>query len=230
MEKSQMRTMLGQELLLFYVVCDESGSMGENGGIEQVNAAFPELHATLAADPLVVDKCRLCIIAFSDEAEVILPLCRISEVEQMPGVKESGATSYGAAFRLLEATIKDDVARLSSRGYRILRPCVFFISDGDPTDEWQAAYSSLMTSDVRPSIITFGVGDAGANPSILRKVATLRCFAGRDRSRAGTALANVMTSIGNTIIVSTSRAKQRSGDGLDIPDDLEGFDSIDPVE
>lgn len=225
-----MRTMTGQELLLFYIVCDESASMGENGGIEQVNAAFPELHSTLAADPLVVDKCRLSIIAFSDDAEVILPLCRISEVEVMPGVKESGATSYGAAFALLEATIQSDVERLARRGYRVLRPCVFFISDGDPTDQWQPAYDSLMSSEVRPNIISFGVGDAGSNPTILKKIATLRCFAGRDRSRAGTALANVMTSIGNTIIVSSSRAKQKSDDGIDVPDSLDGFDSIDPSE
>lgn len=222
-----MQQITGQELLLFYIVCDESGSMGENGGIEQVNAALPELHATLAADPLVVDKSRLCIIAFSDEAEVILPLCRVSDIELMPGVKESGATSYGSAFALLRSSIESDATMLTRRGYRVLRPCVFFISDGDPTDEWRPAYEELMNSEFKPSIVSFGVGDAGVNPSILKTVATLRCFAGRDRSRAGTALANVMTSIGNTIIVSSSRRKRREEDAFDVPEHVDGFDTVD---
>jgi uncharacterized protein YegL len=104
-----MQNMTGQEVLLFYIVCDESGSMGPNGGIAAINQALPELHATLAADPLVVDKSRLSIIAFSDNAEVILPLCKVTDVADMPGVTEAGLTNYGTAFALLQSTIENDV-------------------------------------------------------------------------------------------------------------------------
>lgn len=220
-----MRSTVGQDLLLFYIVCDESGSMGENGGIDQVNAALPDLHHAISQDPIVVDKSRLAIIAFSDDAQVLLPLSKAIDIEEMPGVQDSGATSYGAAFSLLDVTIRTDFEMLKREGYRVHRPCVFFISDGDPTDDWRPAYDALMSREWRPSIISFGVGDAGRDPSTLAQVATLRCFAGRDRSRAGTALSNVMTSIGRTIINSTTR---RRGDEVtvDVPDTIDGFETV----
>ena len=42
----------------------------ENGraGIDAINVGLPELHQTIAADPLVSDKCRIAVIAFSDRA------------------------------------------------------------------------------------------------------------------------------------------------------------------
>lgn len=215
----------GQELLLFYIVCDESGSMGDNGGIAEINAALPELHAAIATDPLVVDKSRLSIIAFSDQAEVILPLCKVTDVVEMPGVREGGATNYGEAFRLLQAAIEYDVESLKSQGYRVLRPCVFFISDGDPTDSWEYHYQALMGHRYRPHLVAFGVGDAGESPQILAKVATLRCYAGRDRSNAGRALANVIGSIGNTIVSSTSAASHGPAN-VDLPPAIDGFDTV----
>lgn len=214
---------MGQEVLLFYIVCDESGSMGPNGGIQAINVALPELHATLAADPLVVDKSRLSIIAFSDTAEVILPLARVTDVADMPGVAEQGMTNYGLAFALLRQTIEYDIKTMKSQGYRVYRPCVFFMSDGEPTDQWEGEYQALINHSYRPHIVAFGVD--GADPGILAKIATLRCYVGKDKASAGLALANVMTSIGNTIISSTSKI----GDGpinIDLPASIDGFDSV----
>ena len=52
----------GNAVLPFYILCDESGSMDANGGIDAVNRGLPELHATIAGDPLVADKCRIGLI------------------------------------------------------------------------------------------------------------------------------------------------------------------------
>ncbi len=218
-----MEAPFGQEVLLFYIVCDESGSMGPNGGIDAINQALPELHSTLAADPLVVDKSRLSIIAFSDTAEVILPLSRVTDVADMPGVAEQGMTNYGLAFSLLQRTIEHDVSSMKAQGFRVYRPCVFFMSDGEPSDQWEIDYQTLVNHQFRPHIVAFGVD--GADPVILAKIATLRCYVGRDKASAGSALANVMASIGNTIISSTSNI----GGGpvnIDLPPTIDGFDSI----
>jgi uncharacterized protein YegL len=84
------------EVILFYVCCDESVSMAQKGGIEAINFSLPELHAQLVEDPLVVDKSRLAIIAFSDTAQVVLPLSKATDIEEMPGVAEVGGCRYGA--------------------------------------------------------------------------------------------------------------------------------------
>jgi uncharacterized protein YegL len=67
-----MSEMQVQEVILFYICCDESVSMAQNGGIDAINLSLPELHAQLVEDPLVVDKSRLAIIAFSDTAHVVV--------------------------------------------------------------------------------------------------------------------------------------------------------------
>ena len=94
----------------FYIVCDESSSMIGNGGIEAINLGLPELHATIAADPLVSEKCRIGLISFSEKAEVLLPIARLSDVASMPGMRGRSVTSYGAAFELLRTVISADIA------------------------------------------------------------------------------------------------------------------------
>ena len=199
--------MTGQEVLLFYIVCDESGSMGPNGGIAAINQALPELHATLAADPLVVDKSRLSIIAFSDNAEVILPLCKVTDVADMPGVTEGGLANYGTAFALLQSTIESDVNRLKSQGFLVHRPYVFFMSGTEPSDSWELAYQRLINHTYRPNIVAFGVD--GADPAILSKIATLQQDVGSDRPSPGRVLAKMFSTFGNEITRSSSQAHKK---------------------
>jgi len=194
---SEFPNIRGQRVLLHYIVCDESGSMGPNGGIAAINQALPELHATLAANPLVVDMSYLSIIAFSDNAEVILPLCKVTDVADMPSVTEAGLTNYGPAFALLQNTIENDVNSMKSRGFRVHRPCVFFISGNEPLDSWELAYQGLTNHTYHPHIVTFGVD--GAGPAILAKIATLRCYVGPDIPSVGQCMTNELESISRQV-------------------------------
>jgi uncharacterized protein YegL len=198
----------GQGILPFYIVCDESGSMsGER--LDSVNAALPELHATIAADPLVSDKCRVGVIAFSDSAEVLLPLSKLSDVVEIPGLTAATVTNYGAAFDLLARTIAQDIADLKGNQYRVFRPAVFFISDGEPTDYgWEQAYRNLTSPSVTfPHIIAYGV--AGANADTIGKVGTKAAFI-QDPSKnisPAQALREILSSLTHTIVDSSSRAE-----------------------
>lgn len=215
----------GQEIMLFYLVCDESGSMGPNGGIETINQSLPELHYAMVSDPLVVDKARLSIIAFSDEAEVHLPLTQVSEVAELPGVQVGGSTQYGKAFKLLRETIESDITEQKANGYRILRPCVFFITDGVPSDgKWQDEFDQLINHKWAPNVIAFGVD--GARPDIIRKVGSLKAFMAESGVSAGPALASIMESVGQTVVQSVT------GDGrkLVLPPPPPGVVDLDSVD
>ena len=144
----------GEQILPFYILCDESASMAYNGGIDAINVGLPELHAAIAADPLVSDKSRICLISFSDDAEVLVPLARAADIDQMPGMSERGATCYGEAFRMLKALIPQDIANLRADGYQVFRPAVFFISDGEPTDsDWRDSHREL-TDRAQPWLLS----------------------------------------------------------------------------
>jgi hypothetical protein len=100
------------------------------------------------------------------------------------------------------------------------------MSDGEATDNWEPAYRDLMSHQYRPHIICWGVD--GADPTALAKIATIRSFVSRDKLRAGKALASVMSSIGNTIVSSISNA-QGAQASIDVPLEIDGFDSFAPV-
>ena len=198
----------GERVLPFYIVCDESASMAYNGGINAINKALPELHESVASNPLVNDKARIGLISFSDDAEVLLQVSALADVEDMPGVMEKGATSYGSAFRLLKKQIKEDIATLRADGFRVQRPAVFFISDGEPTDsDWQTYHAELIDKNSNPhapNIIAFGVDSA--DPDTIRRVATVRGFIAETGIDPATALTEIIGSLTDTIVASSSSA------------------------
>jgi uncharacterized protein YegL len=193
----------GEQILPFYIVCDESGSMGANGGIEAINRALPDVHSALAADPLVSDKARIGLIVFSDDAEELMTLTRAADVSAFPGVQAKGLTSYGDAFRLLRTVIGRDIADLKQQGYRVYRPAVFFISDGEPSESWEADYDDLIDDPTtRPNIVSFGVDSADIG--VMKRIATVACYMAEDNANPGPVLREIMKALTNSIITSTS--------------------------
>ena len=192
----------GEQILPFYILCDESASMAYNGGIDAINQGLPELHAAIAADPLVSDKSRICLISFSDDAEVLVPLSRAADIDQMPGMAERGSTCYGEAFRMLKALIPQDIANLRADGYQVFRPAVFFISDGEPTDsDWRDSYGDLIdraSNPHAPNIIAFGVDTADA--ATIAEVGTTAAFLAQTGIDPGNALKEIMRSLTNSIV------------------------------
>ncbi|MGW4210929.1 vWA domain-containing protein [Lentzea sp. NPDC004789] len=167
------------KLLPFYVVIDVSYSM-DGESITAANDIMPALLDALAQNPILSDKVRFCLVDFSDDARVLLPLCDILEPSlTIPGLAVRGGTSYAAAFRLLRKTIEDDVAQLKGDSYSVHRPAVFFLSDGAPSDqeqEWRDAFAELTAYDrqsgigfpMYPNFIPFGV--AQADPRVLQQL------------------------------------------------------------
>ena len=186
-----------KQILPLYIVCDESGSMEPIGGIEAINQALPQLHAEIAADPLVSDKCRIGLITFSDTAEELMSLTKLSDVVAMPGLQARGLTNYGPVFDLLKQVIVRDIANLKSQGFEVFRPAVFFITAGEPTDDpqWETAYRSLMdksTFAAYPNIVAFGVH--GANAVTIGKIGTVGAFIGDNGVAPADSLSEIMMS------------------------------------
>jgi len=162
----------GPQVLPFYIVCDESLSM-EGAKLDAVNQGLPKLHQAVASDPIVNDKVRVGVISFSDTAEELVPLTKLSDLQQMPGLVSKGSTSYTAAFTVAKSAIDRDVANLKSNGFQVLRPVIFFISDGEPTSpDWPTAHAALTgeSNPYRPHILSFGI--TGAVGQVIRDVAT----------------------------------------------------------
>jgi len=233
------------KLLPFYLVCDVSWSMVESDALTAANKILPELVAALEKDPIICDKVRFGVIDFSDDAQVLLPLCDLLEQTALPALEGRGGTSFKAAFELLRSEIERNVTQLKADGFMVHRPAVFFLSDGVPTDlehEWRAAFDALTRYDkasgqgfrMYPNIIPFGL--PGCEPSMLQQVIhpasgpqAMRMFlTEKDESAAGavTKMAKLLVSS----VIQSGTGMAQGGGGIVLPEAEDGLKSFDAEE
>ena len=118
------------------------------------------------------------MITFSDIAEELLPLSNLTNVRAMPVCTAKGMANYGEAFNLLRDVIDRDITNLKSQGMRVLRPIAILITNGEPTDDWEASYSALTDRTINkhaPHILLFGY--MGANKEVIEKISVSSQFA-----------------------------------------------------
>ncbi|MEV6209630.1 vWA domain-containing protein [Kitasatospora sp. NPDC051914] len=212
------------QILPFYMVCDESGSM--SGDIDVLNDALVALHSEISTNPTIADKTRFALIGFSDDAKELQPLVDLGEVTALPRLQAGGFTSFGSAFRVLRSAIERDVPALKAQGHDVYRPVVFFLSDGVPTDGgWELGYDELLGSAYRPHIIAFGIGTA--DQSVIGHVATFKAFMQQDDNvKPAEALKEFAGSLTRSIVRSASGARAGEGMSLQVDDHVPGFTSV----
>lgn len=224
----------GQLVMPFYIVCDVSLSM--SGDMPQLNEALRGLRDAIVAEPAVDDVARIGVLTFSDSARVESPLAQVSEA-QLPHLTDRGGTNYGQAFRKLAETIEADRQRLKQEGYKVYRPCAFFLTDGLPQDgDWFSTFSSTLTLDPNtdqgmksyPIFVPFGFREADEN--VLSRLAfppdKSRWFHANTTSAAD-ALGAIRNIILKTIVTSGQRASSGQAGALAIaaPDAESGISS-----
>lgn len=165
----------GQFVMPFYVIVDVSVSMTPD--IDELNQALEKFLVAVRNEPVVDDVAQVGVVSFSDDAKVVMPLAQPSEIV-VRKLHIEGGTNYGAAFQKIAKVIDDDVAALKKQGYKVYRPCVFFMSDGEPQDrDWHQTFTSALTYDqasgtgmkTHPLFIPFGFRDASED--IMRQLA-----------------------------------------------------------
>ncbi|MFB7666924.1 hypothetical protein ACFC1R_23740 [Kitasatospora sp. NPDC056138] len=156
-------------LLPAYVVADESASMGPYQ--QELSGGVTSLCEGLRAEPMIAAKLRLAVLGFSGDVQVRLALADMRTETAVPQLIIRGMTSYRAAFDDLAARIPADVQRLRGDGYKVHRPVVFFLSDGQPTDghAWHKPHAALIDKNrtpTAPNVIACGIGDAQAQTMV----------------------------------------------------------------
>jgi uncharacterized protein YegL len=217
-----------EQILPFYVVCDESYSMQDD--IDALNDGLRKLHAAVGSDPVVADKTRFCVIGFSDDAEVLLELSDLSEVTQMQGLAVKGGTNYGAAFRVLRETIDSDVDRLKADGCRVYRPAAFFLSDGMPNYDWQDQYDRLTDPNWkrRPNIVAFGFGDV--DKATIAAIGTFSSFVANETLSPADALHEFASALTKSIVQSGTNMTDDGNVTIEVPNEVPGFTRLDADE
>lgn len=189
-------------MLPLYVVVDESASMAPY--IEDLNTGLAALYDALISEPMAASKVRLSILGFSDDVVRHLRLVDVRAELAFPTLTSRATTNYGSVFSYLAAALPDDIALLKSEGYRVMRPAVFFLTDGLPSDgeAWRAAYSHLMDQNFHPNIIAFGIGEVLGQTIQAVSSRPEFGFVSADSSNIGRAIQDFMYALTSSVVAS----------------------------
>ena len=91
------------------------------------------------------------------------------------------------------------------------RPAVFFLSDGQPGDDWEDSYKRIIdpTWSYHPNVLAFGFGQI--DEATLRHVATVRAFIADGSMGPAEALKEFAQSLIQSIVTSGSKPAQGGG-------------------
>jgi len=226
----------GQVVMPFYIICDVSGSM--YGDMAALNSGLAQLRQEIMKDPVVDDLVMLSVIAFNHDARTVVPLTAPTEVS-LPQLTAGGGTGYGAAFREFHRAFEEDKKRLKGEGKRVFRPCIFFLSDGEPGDtDYLRTFDQLFSYDretkqgnaAYPYVTTFGFRDA--TQQTMEAIAYPRSGEPNKRGRwfiakQGHAVDQLLKSMAGVIGQSVLKSGQSIGSGtptFNPPTEVEGMD------
>lgn len=149
-----------------YLVLDCSGSMAGEP-ISAVQSGIKALVSDLRSDPQAMETAYLSVITFDSSARQLAPLTELGEFIE-PTIAACGSTAMGAALRLVEERIGAECRKQTEGVKGDYRPLVFLMTDGSPTDQWEAAADSLKSKRVG-NIIACAAGE-GADTSCLKRI------------------------------------------------------------
>jgi uncharacterized protein YegL len=149
-----------------YLLLDCSASMSGEA-IEAVRNGVKALVADLRTDPTALETAYLSVITFSSSAQQVSPLSELITFQE-PNLDAHGATALGEALTVLTQCIDNEVQKATPQQKGDYKPMVFLFTDGQPTDDWEAAADQLKQKRVA-NIIACAAG-AGADSSMLKRI------------------------------------------------------------
>ncbi len=156
----------GLRRLPVYLLLDCSGSMSGEP-IEAVRQGMRTLLGELKSDPQALESVFLSVITFDSSARQVVPLTELMQFQE-PQIQATGTTALGEALTLLMQRIDEEVRKTTAEQKGDWRPLIFLMTDGMPTDSWEAAADSIMRS--RPGNFIACAAGAGVDENVLKRV------------------------------------------------------------
>jgi uncharacterized protein YegL len=149
------------------LLLDVSSSMA-GAPIGELNRGLQSLREDLAADSLATKRVELAIVTFGP-VQVLQPFTTAGEFEP-PELAANGDTPMGAAILQAIELVRVRKAEYRSNGISYYRPWIFLITDGAPTDAWQAAAEAVHAGEAGKAFAFFGIGVGGADMAALARI------------------------------------------------------------
>jgi uncharacterized protein YegL len=150
------------------LLLDRSGSMGGRP-IDELNAVLPLFKQEVATDDLAAKRVEVAVVAFGGTVEVLSDFATVDTFVP-PVLVASGETPMGQAINTALDLLDSRKGLYRTNGILYYRPWIFMITDGAPTDEWQAAAQRIKEYEANQKVAFFPVGVFDADMALLKQV------------------------------------------------------------
>lgn len=151
------------------LLLDVSGSM--NGRpLEELNAGLTLFKDELSSDALAMKRVEVALVTFGP-VRVEVPFTAAATFYP-PTLQAQGDTPMGAAITQALNLVRDRKQDYRSNGISYYRPWIFLITDGSPTDSWQAAAEAIREGEASKQFAFFAIGVQGADMKTLQQIST----------------------------------------------------------
>jgi uncharacterized protein YegL len=153
------------------LLLDVSGSMSGRP-IEELNEGLLTFKEELAADSMAMKTVEVGVVTFGP-VKIEVPFTG-AESFYPPTLQPQGDTPMGSAIMQALNMVRDRKQDYRTNGISHYRPWVFLITDGAPTDAWQAAADAIREGEAAKQFAFFAIGVKGANMEVLRQLSSAR--------------------------------------------------------
>jgi len=154
------------------LLLDSSYSM-DGKPIDQLNEGLRAFEEDLKGDFQASQRVEVAVLSFGGTLDLVQDFTVVSEFDA-PTLAASGDTPMGGAIDRALDLIEDRKSMYKRSNLNYFRPWVFLVTDGAPTDEWQAAADRLEREEERGAVLFFAVGVEGADFELLGQISRKR--------------------------------------------------------
>lgn len=199
-----------------YLLLDTSGSMSGDP-IEAVKQGVKALISELKGDPQALETAYLSVITFASSAQQVSPLTELMLFKE-PELSAGGSTSLGAALTLLTQCIETEVKKSTPTQKGDWRPLVFILTDGAPTDDFEAPARKLKS--LKPANIIACAAGSYADTTVLKEI-TDNVLLMNNLSTGD--LAQFFAWVSGSIKMSSKSLDAKPGEAMELPPVPQGF-------
>ena len=139
------------------LLLDTSGSMSGDP-IKELNAGLKQFIQETSNDEAASMSVELEVITFDSSVNIAMPFTPICDVEKNPApLTTYGTTSMGGALTLAADELKKRRKLYQGNGIPSYKPWVVLMTDGQPTDNWEAPAAKMRALAEQNRITFVGV-------------------------------------------------------------------------